>query len=325
MNENYDKILKRINEIIKESLSTPQENTTRLLWFDIKTELASEFKELIDKERAIHLFTGSKEPYRKNQLLIDICQKEARTDNPDYTKLLEILYNSFDKSPENLSEYLGYFISKEDMTAFKIICQKLKVGPSSIINETNSKEVKQTIDANLDELKNQRERIINTLNASNTSKTKDESQRKRIINTVNTSKTNETKDEIETEFKGLIYLGQTGRLTLSMVSSLKNIYSEEEFERLLRALNKNKIFKYDELDKLRTFPHVQEVESIDDLVEFFKTKKNIDISALELLIPSFGIEQFNYLIDQLYKAGSISEKTYIEYVKNQIENNQKLK
>lgn len=342
--QTYGDIINRISEII--ALSEQRKNEINVvelnanynnyfvskLWFEIAVEYATEFEELLDSERTFYLLQNVKnfdELNKSNEDLKLICQERGSVANEstdDYLSLLEIINNASGKNASELTEYKGYFILKQDLINFIILCRKLKVGPYKSIKESTQEEVKNYVYREMEHKKNQKRRIDNYIIASVTEdfddSLKDEVKTKKGGYTLFTTLEEKPRDAMferktaKTNYRELIYLGIIGELTNTMVLELKNVLTSDEFELLLDDLKKWQIFDEKEIQKIRQDAYLSEknIEDIDQLVGFFVTRDNLDAEVLELLVPSIGSENYHYMMDKLFKYGAINTDSYLNYL-----------
>lgn len=343
--QTYGDIINRIKEIIelseqrKSEISVVElnENYNRYfvskLWYEIAVEYAKEFEELLDAERTFYLLINAQdfdELNKYNAALKVVCQARGSEENEltdDYLTLLGILNNADGRNAFELTEYKGYYIVKEELTTFIAVCRKLKVGPYKSLKESTKEEVNDFVYSEISHKKSQYKRINDYLVSSyseeitpildNSIKKSDETKY-----TLFTTIDEKPKDVLfnrkptKTYYRELIYLGIIGKLSVDMVIELKNVMTAGEFELLLDDLQKWQIFDEKEFLRIKkgAYSNQTNIEDIDQLVGFFVTREGLNAKALETLIPFIGEENFDYLMDKLYKYGAIDFDSYIEYI-----------
>ncbi|MBQ8901823.1 MAG: hypothetical protein IJY87_01995 [Bacilli bacterium] len=343
--QTYGDIIERIKEIIalseqrKTEISVIELNENynnyfvSKLWYEIAVEYAKEFEELLDAERTFYLLKNAKDfdvLNRFNSALKVVCQNRGSEENElteDYLTLLGILNNADGRTAFELTEYKGYFIVKEELTSFIAICRKLKVGPYKSLKESTKGEVTDFVYSEMDRKKSQRNRINDYIISSYTKEinpaidnpiTKANETEYTLFTTIDEKPKDALFDRkpTKTYYRELIYLGIIGKLSIDMVVELKNIMTTGDFELLLDDLQKWQIFDEKEFLKIKNkaYSNQTNIEDIDQLVGFFVTKENLNAKALESLIPAIGIENFDYMMDKLFKYGAIEVEDYLQYI-----------
>lgn len=342
--QTYGDIIKRISEIIELSeqrkseisVSELNENYNRYfvskLWYEIAVEYAKEFEELLDAERTFYLLKNAQtfdELNKYNGSLKVVCQARGSEETEftdDYLHLLEIINNAEGRNAFDLTEFKGYFIAKEDLTEFIRLCRSLKVGPYKVLKDSTKEEIMDTVNLALENRKDQYKRINNYLVSAYSEEINPtiEEQEKETTNkyTLFTTIDEKPKDVLfnrkpnKTYYRELIYLGIIGKLSIEMVVELKNIMTTGEFELLLQDLQMWQIFTEKEFLKIKqgVYSSHTTIEDIDQLVGFFVTRENLNSKALETLIPFIGEENFDYMMDKLFKYGAIDTDAYLEYI-----------
>ncbi len=165
----YGDIINRISEIIANSQEMQKtnpnpKNYTHLLYNDIYKDYVSELRDLLDIERtfSILLKSSEDETVKKNLDLLNLCEAKIKANDSnvnDYITLMEIIKSSFGKTPLEITEYAGYFITKEQFANFLDLCRKLKIGPCIKLNELSSSASEQEIRNYLNTHKEQYQRI----------------------------------------------------------------------------------------------------------------------------------------------------------------------
>lgn len=336
--QTYNDILNRIVEIIRISENIRKESSNTELDINsfslirhcpIYKDYVAEFNDLLNLERTFYLLHKDKEGNvsKKNNELLDECRKHSS--QPDYLELSEIINRSFRHNATELYEYLGYYLLKEDYNRFIELCQKLSVGPCVVLKSLNLDEARKEIDSSLAINKAQGRRIkkhyLNGLDKKEPINLEEQfivipitdmegAYQKKNTNQDNgfSKKKNETNDS-HSNFREIIYLGMCGQLTLKMVEALSELLTPPEYEELISLLVKNSIFSKEELE-VNDLNNKRVITDIDELVGFFATKKQLELEGLKTLIPTIGLWNYNYLMDQLYKFGAIDGDTYREHL-----------
>ena len=308
--ENYPNIIKRIKEIIKESETAQKEKDpnafTRILWFNILKEHEEEFTKLIDIERTLHLYYNTNEPLKINQQLSNLL--ETIKDN-DAIELNNIINQSLTNNPEDLIEHLGYFIPKEHFERFKELCKKLRVGTNTLIKSTtNAQEI---IKESLNNNKNQYQRITTYLKENEQIQETTKYPKNSFINQ------NNQKQEIPhitaAKHKELLYLIKIGKLKLTDIINLQNVMTNEEYQYLLEELKTYQIISIEQEAKLKG-TKITNITDINELLNFFITKKDIQIDGLKELIPAIGKDNYDYLVDELFRHNALTITEYKKYL-----------
>lgn len=311
----YEEIIERIIEIIDLSKNINNVDCTTINHFVIANEFVEEFKELLDSEKTFYSLGNDLAAFKKNYELICQCKKyiEDNFDN-DYLEVINILEQSYGESVDELIEYFGYYIRKQDLNDFSKLCKKLRIGPSILLKDCNPEIIKSEIYENLNKNKEQYNRIKTYL-IPTTNDIKEEN-----------NNINENSDELDNQenlplllkgnFKELIYLGIKGYLTIEMVVDLKNVLSKQQFQELVNRLLEFKIFNRDDINQIEKLSqkNIRMIDNINELVVYFAIRKDIDIKALKVLVPYIGIENYHYLVDQLYRFDAIDYDDYKEYL-----------
>lgn len=316
--QSYGDIIKRIAELIilseekKKELNNLYENEynkyfTRIYDYDIYIDYIKEFRDLLNFERVFYNLQTGSNILKKNAELLELCQKNAN-DN-DYLILAELLKNVQGQSALNITYYNGYYVLNESLNEFISLCQKLKVGPCVKIIDAGKEAVQERINEEQNEKRNQYERINRYLEKILATETDEKVE-----------KDTEKANYLPKNYKELLYLGIQGKLTKTALSTLKNIMSENDFLNLLDDLIMYQVFSEEELEKLRPVKtEMIYVDSIDELVRYFATLDDLNIDALRLLVPSMGINNYSYLMDELFKLGKIDLDTYLKSVKEYLD------
>lgn len=344
--QTYNDVLNKIIEIIEISENIRRKSSNKELdvenfclirHFPIYKDYVETFNDLLNIERTYYLLYKNKDNNvgLKNIQLLEVCRNNIN--NPDYLELSEIINRSFKRTANELYEYLGYFILKEDYTRFIELCKKLKVGPCVALKDMNPEEAKQEVNNSLNNNKEQTRRIKKFIAKENDLKDERvfEEQfivvpEKQIEDVISSDKTiseeakgthvfiKEDREILSCDFREIIYLGMNGQLTLKMVNILKELLTESEFKALIDLLIQYNIFTKAELSEIIEDSKNKVINDIDELVGYFAIRENLDINALKTLIPFIGLWNYHYMIDQLFKYGAIDFEAYRDYL---IENN----
>lgn len=300
-------------EIFENNISSP--NDKNFFVFNpyyIYKDYYDNFEKLRNQELTYHLLKTDKYAALKNQSLVRECYKLIESDianKEDYEKVINIINGCNGKKAEELSYIGGYFICKDDLSKFKELCNKYKIGIGVKINNDKDK-VLDLLENSKKQVADQKLRIQNHINKLK-NEFKDEKAKnisnKSDVSIVNDNLKSGSISEINTilncNYKEIIYLGMLGYLNSRMIVELKNIMTNNEYDELLKTLEKYNIFSHDELlnIELDVNEKINNVTNIDELVAYFAIKDNLNFETLKLLIPSIGIENYHYLVEQLRK------------------------
>lgn len=309
--DNYGDVIGRLAEIIINGQIKKAQGTAEVVSFRgyyIEKNEIEEFRELLAVESSFYALNTRSDTTKLNDELLRLCEKRLK-DNPNdtsYIRLLEILDNTFGKPCNVLEEHCGYFISKENYLEFCELCSKLKVGPCSILKDSNNDFSKQIITDSINNKHMQNERLKNYIESNYNQKV----YRSFLTENPNTGERNFI-------FEHIIFLGINNLLTISFVVNMRNMMSEEKFNQLLTIIRACKFFSAEDMNKIYTLSNPTEQESldIDGLIEFLAKTKELDFAALNNLIPSIGIYEYHYLIDELYKCGVITLEEWLDSTK----------
>ena len=118
------------------------------------------------------------------------------------------------------------------------------------------------------------------------------------------------------DFKEIIFLGMSGLLNVEMIVQLKGVLEKDDFKKLLNLLLEYKIFDDRTIleVKRRLVTKFRVVSDINELVAYFAIRRGINIESLKSLIPSIGESNYHYLIDQLFRYGTINIDEYKKYL-----------
>ena len=296
--------------------------------FVIYKEYYQEFEYLKNKELTFCLLTEDREVGLKNHLLLSECRERLATDThnkQDLEDIIKILEKSNGMKADNLMHIVGYFVPETDYEVFKEKCYQLKIGPCKEIAK-NKEEFLIHFEKNRSEIDKQRKRIIKHFKKSIDKREIEEElidkevfidAKKKEINNSDNLQCEENLDiNLEGKFKEIIYLGMLGHLNIKMVSELKTILKENEFKELINVLKQNGIFTESDLleIELEANKKVKTITDIDELVAYFAVRKNLNVAALKVLIPSIGIDNYHYLMDQLFRFNAIDIDAYKKYL-----------
>ncbi len=302
--QDLNDVIKRIGEIINISKNNLQDksaeeiksNFTYILHTYISNEFVGELKRLLELEEIAALLQ-KEEPFKLNNELMHFIEK---SNNPLYYPLYDILKQSYNSRALDLKEYNGYFVREEHYANFLKFCSAYKIGPFSPLSSSKAEDVKEKVAIALNRRKAQEQRINQYLTYQ-----KEKEQQRLLFND---------------KYAHIIFLGVNGKLTKDMISLYKREMSNEEYEELLNELLKWQVITKMDLAELR---YITPVHAVDDLVEYFAKKENVDMESLSLLIPSLGEVQYNYLIDELFKLNVIAFDDYLASFKNLLNSNQR--
>lgn len=329
--QTYGDIIRKLQEIVKISeekmksfsaitSQVYKNNFVRILWYDIDLTFAQEFSDLLDAERTFYLVQTNDNASKKNSELLDVCKKQGSLSNNNtnnYLKLLEILNNSFDKYSYELTEYHGYFVTKEELPSFISLCRKLNVGPCIKLKDLSREDAKKVFKNKQLQKSEQLKRLQGYLGIH-----------EEFVLPIDVIDDDQAQmfNDISSEFNEIIYLGIMGKLTQDMVMELSDIYSKFEFNSLLYELQMWNIFSKGDISEIRRMvnANLRNINSMDKLVEFFVNKDGLDSNSLKAFIPSIGLYNYHYMIDELFKLGVIEFEDYIKNVEELIKDTPKL-
>lgn len=303
--QKYGDIISKIRELIEASLERKKELSdeeiknysyyfTRVLNFDICIEYVDEFKELLELERTFFAYQNSENPLKNNEELISLCNEKIQSENENtenYVALKELLEASKNQSLNLIVEHKGYYILKDRFEEFIELCQFLNVGPFRLISELSSEELQNYADTFSQSKKEQLVRLTNIINPKLTSE--------------------DAKNVIYNDNYSYISLGLHGKLTFEYVSTLKGVLGVERFEELLAELENWMIFTKEEISEIREMAlSVNSSASMLDLVQHFSKQVDLDVRTLASIIPAIGVNNYKFLVFELYKLGVINSTSY---------------
>ncbi len=304
---NYGDIIKRMEDLIilssqkYNALNNAEDrknNFVKMFNYNIYIDYVKEFQMLLGIENTFYFLKNKTNLEAKNNELIEICKNNLGGPNGQYYNLImNMLIDVKGKKAHQILEYDGYYVAINNYDYFISLCKKLGIGPGRMISDFSKDEGKKYIQKSFENRKEQMARINKILD-----------ERKKIIDYV------EPGLLIDSEFRDMIYLGINGNLSFEIVRSLQKFYSKEKFRALLGALEKWQIFNNNELNILRSQIDVKidVVSGVEDLVAFFSQKEGVDVDALKILIPDIGIQNYNYLIYELNRLGTINLENKVE-------------
>lgn len=354
-NEIFNRILEiiKLSDDIKTNFSSKRRDFITLNHFVIFKTYVDEFVELLDSERTIFLLNQNKGKHigKKNFELIKVCRSNALKDviyKEEYVRLHEILASSFNHSALDLIEHSGYYVLKIYYEEFCKLCQLLQLGPFVNVDGMNNSESKSIVKSALANHRAQYNRIKKYYDKLVLKKDDekipdlekdDEKENIEIPEVLLEEVTKDTelideevvamdtieKDEgklqtLNCDFKEIIFLGMSGLLNVEMIVQLKGVLDKEEFKKLLDLLLEYKIFDDRTIleIKRRLVTKFRVVTDINELVAYFAIRRGINIESLKALIPTIGETNYHYLIDQLFRYGTIGIDEYKSYL---LENN----
>lgn len=341
----YLEILNRIVEIINLSSDKKQELESKGIFdkdkinaddknfyvfypYYIYKEYYNEFEYLKSKELTFYNLRTDKYAGLKNQTLIKECRNyisNNSTNSSDYREIINIINRCNGKKASELVYIMGYYVCDDDLVNFKKLCNKCHVGfgKSARDNEMEMYEQVENTNKQIEEQKRRIEKHMKSLNKEETSKDIVDSIKEDLPKNITNDIDNEEQPlkeklsiTLNGKYKEFIYLGMLGYLNIKMIIELKNIMTNEEFSELLNDLKKYNIFTQDELldINIEANEKVKNVNSIDELVAFLVTREGLNVDALKIFIPSIGIENYHYLMDQLFRFNKIDFDTYKTYL-----------
>lgn len=290
----------------------------------IYKDYALEFENLRNQELTYHILKTDKYAGLKNQALIKECMTmiNGNVQNKSvYEELINIINRSNGKPANELSYINGYFICRSDVERFKEICNMYKIGYAKKIVDSKD-EAMELVENTKNQVLEQKSRVqehINKLNSSVSNKKNEviEDNSFDVVIDGKNSKSNDLNITLNCKYKEIVYLGMLGYLNSNMIVELKNVMSDSEFKELLDVLDEYMIFTHDELLNigLDVNEKVKDFKTIDELVAYFAIRENLNVEALKMLIPSIGIDNYHYLMDQLFKFNKMDLETYSNYLK----------
>lgn len=321
----YGDIIYRIIEIInyskdkksKISISEINNNFSKILSYDIANECADEFRDLLEVEIVFYKLITLPNASEKNQKLISLCQERrniANEETESYRKLLAILTHSENRKPDELKEYLGYFILKEELNEFINLCYELEVGPGQKMIEMSSTEVKESINEFLNNTKNQKKRI------------NDRMQYVKQVEKEPIATKEENPTYINGKFKELVYLGISGMLTMDMVIQVKAVLSDSEFNDLLNELSKYGVYNKEQLNEITKSASatISMIKDIDEFIAYMILRDNLNLNALkDVVIQLYGYNNYHYFIDKMFQYGKISFEEYKNSIDGSLTNHER--
>lgn len=315
----YGEVINRIVEIINLSSGKVlppggeyKDYFVRILGRDIDIDLAPELRGLLDIERTFSILanTPQEDVIKNNVELMGICKERAQSNDAttsDYLSLYEILRSSLGKSSIELTEYRRYFVPSESLTDFIMLCRKLKVGPNRMVRDMSPEELRKNVDESIRVQSEQFKRINYHL-----------TRLSQISETQTEVKENYS---IKMDYKIFLYLGFSGKLSLEVVKDIKKLLNPQEYELLLEIFLAGDIFTEEEIDELRQNKETigEQIDEMNNLVELFATRKDLNIAALKLLIPAIGKVNYHFLIEELFKKGVVNDEDYLNHIKEYID------
>ncbi len=337
----YEDILSRMVEIItiseqkkkeleakgmydKNISSQDNKNFVAFYPYYIYKEYALEFENLRNQELTYHILKTDKYAGLKNQALIKECTSKMN-DNVEnksvYEELVNIINRSNGKPAIELCYINGYFVCQSDVARFKDICNMYKIGFAKKIIDSKD-ETMEVIENAKNQVLEQKSRIqeyINKINnySSNSKNEEIKSNPFNVVVDIENNKNGELNITLNCKYKEIVYLGMLGYLNANMIVELKNVMSDTEFNELLDVLDEYMIFSHDELLNIGIDVNekIKDFKTIDELVAYFAIRENLNVETLKLLIPSIGIDNYHYLMDQLFKFNKMDLETYSNYLK----------
>lgn len=308
----YNNILDRIVDIINlsnqkkrelesQGLLSEKEQFYSFYPYLIYKDYYNEFNTLREKELTYYLLRTDKYAALKNQSLVRECYKLIESDianKEDYEKIINIINRCNGKGASDLLYLNGYFVCIEDLEMLKYLCKKYSIGMYKKVlnNEIETLEQFENSKKQINEQKRRFHKYIEDKNINN-------QKSNNVDLSVDSNDFKKLNIHINSKFNELIYLGMLGSLKPKMIIDLKLVMDSNSFSELLNEFKKYEIFNQEELldISLEANKNINYPVNINELVSFLSTRKNLNIEALKLLIPSIGIENYQYLIEQLNK------------------------
>lgn len=317
----YGDIIARIEEIIRKSAQKekeldPQELKdnynnyfAHILYCNIANDLANEFRECIDAERTFMMFKKSS-PFNcldKTRDLLEICKENSIPQNNNcfyYQEIAQIISESYGKTAFELTAYKGYYILREKLDRWLWLMRKVNLLPND--KKMSESERKAEVDQIFKETQEQYNRLKEYI----------ERAKNQELTSVTNNTSNFNIDLKSKKHQDLIFLGIHGSLSIKTIEKLRFSYSEDQYQLLLDELLEWQIFSPEEIENLRKADIKTTVitDDLEELLSFFATKKNLNANALRALKPAIGDANLIYLINTLYRVGSISTESYEEYL-----------
>lgn len=298
----YQDLIKRIIDIINKSMN--KDNTIKILHFNILPEYYEEFRKLIEIENVWYELLTNINQYvnNNNQLALEANVIKNENNYDLVEKLNEILKSSYGLTPFDLVIIDGYVISKNDEKSFIDITKKLHIGPYKPIvnvNDLNSK-----LDINRQRKLNQHDRL-----------------KKNLPN----YELDNNNDTINSKFKHLILLFNSGLLEKSALKYLSKALNDLEYISLLNDLKKYLILNEEEYNTFYSYRSGEPVviDTIDELVLYLSNIKDLTIEMVMPFKEIYGASFIDNLILELYKKGVFEASEYDDYIK-QKNNEEKL-
>lgn len=298
----YQDLIKRIIDIINKSMN--KDNTIKILHFNILPEYYEEFRKLIEIENVWYELLTNINQYvnNNNQLALEANVIKNENNYDLVEKLNEILKSSYGLTPFDLVIIDGYVISKNDEKSFIDITKKLHIGPYKPIvnvNDLNSK-----LDINRQRKLNQHDRL-----------------KKNLPN----YELDNNNDTINSKFKHLILLFNSGLLEKSALKYLSKALNDLEYISLLNDLKKYLILNEEEYNTFYSYRSGEPVviDTIDELVLYLSNIKDLTIEMVMPFKEIYGASFLDNLILELYKKGVFEASEYDDYIK-QKNNEEKL-
>lgn len=298
----YQEIVSKITDIITKSQN--QENTLKVLHFDILTEYYEEFKKLIDIENVWHELSTDINQYinNNNQLVLEANAVKNDKNISLVEELINLLNSCTGLTPYELIIIDGYVVARDNEKEFVDITKKLHIGPyRPIVKMTDVKE-------NLD---NNRQRKLN--------------QHERIKAFLPKYEVENNQNAINSNFKHLILLFNSGYLNKDSLKYLSTVLNDLEYIALLNDLKKYLILNEEEYDTFYNYRSGEPVviDTIDELVLYLSNIKDLTIEMVLTFKSIYGKSFVDTLILELYKKGIFETSEYEEYIE-QKNNEEKL-
>ncbi len=289
----YQDLITRITDIISKSMN--KDNTIKIIHFNILPEYYEEFRKLIDIENVWYELSTDINKYvnNNNQLILEANVIKNENNSFLVEKLIEILNSSYGLTPFDLVLIDGYVISKNNEKSFIDITKKLHIGPYQPI--INIKDVNSRLDIN-------RQRKLNQYN--------------RLKGNLPNYELDNNNDMINSKFKHLILLFNSGTLEKSVLKYLSTILNDLEYITLLNDLKKYLILNEEEYNTFYSYRSGEPViiDTIDELVLYLSNIKDLTIEMVLTFKEIYGASFVDTLILELYKKGVFEASEYDDYI-----------
>jgi len=320
---NYNEIMTRLVKLIEkaEIAQNGTEDIVPFRGYRIYKEDCSEFDDLLNTENVWYLLSTEEDPALKNVVLINLCKERIRQSNnniADYQTLIELIKATNNRTASELVEYSGYYIPKEKSFMFFSLCRKLGVGPCIAIKDMAPGELKTVLKKNtvnkFSQVKRIKDYMLLNKSSQNRSSLSNNNKNNRAQNVVSRTQKAQSSERFinvprtNKEFFEIINLGLNGQLTKDIVISYGTKHGDSAYTELLNYLSNFKIFSPEIITALRNeMLYKREIISIDEWVVFFAERKDLNLENMSFLVNVFGVPDYLYFVDELFKLGVIDE------------------